>query len=121
MFDGLGSEMNLIIDNLCTKFGTTVEELLPELCKFKVYQSVGYIAAFSILSLFVILCMIIVLIIGKKKGFLSEECIGAEVILTFILFMFLCGIAYQTYYLIIWKNAPTGAAVNYVIQQLKSR
>lgn len=121
MFDGLGTELNTVIDNLCNKFGVTVDTLLPELCKFKVYEAIGYLYAFGIMTAFALICFVGFLIISKKWKLDSIEiCFGMSVI--FVALMILIGcISYQTYQLVIWKNAPTGAAVNYVIQQLKNR
>ena len=120
MIDGLGTELNSIIDNICAKLGTTVDALVPELCKYKLYESIGYITAFSIISAFIIITMLIVFALWQKAESSSGEYEVLELCLGAVLFLFICGIAYQVYFFIVWKNAPTGAAVDYVIQQLKN-
>lgn len=118
MFDGIGTELNLIIDNICEKLGTTVDALVPELCKYMVYKSIGYIVAFSMISIFIIIAMLVIFMINKKYE--SAELICLEMFLVASLFLMICCISYNVYYLIIWKNAPTGAVVNYLIDQLKN-
>ena len=123
MFDGLGTEVNTIIDNLCSKFGVTVDTLLPELCKYNVYKAIGYISAFSIVIVASLLCMIILNNIRKKTDDIDlyGVCILVMVILLCVSVVLVACISYNVYQLIVWKNAPTGAAVNYVLQQLKNR
>lgn len=120
MFDGLGTELNSIIDNLCSKFGVTVEALLPELCKFKVFECIGYLSAFGIITFFILICLGVINYMGNKKYMDKDYVALGNCFFGFILFGFIIAIAYQVYNLIIWINSPTGAAVNYIIQQLKS-
>ena len=119
MFDGLGTELNSIIDNLCSKFGVTVEALLPELCKFKVFECIGYLAAFGIIALFILICLGIIYYLQKKEYCPEELAFTGYFSFTAILSGLVIAIAYTVYKLIIWVNSPTGAAVNYIIQQLK--
>ena len=120
MFDGLGTELNSVIDNLCSKFGVTVEALLPELCKFKVFECIGYLAAFGIITFFILICLGIINYMGNKKNIDDNDIFIMNCGFSVILFGFIVAIAYQVYNLIIWINSPTGAAVNYIIQQLKN-
>lgn len=51
----MGEEVNIIIDNLCTKLGTTVQTLIPEMAKMNILEGIVTI----------IICVIILIFLYK--------------------------------------------------------
>lgn len=53
----MAEEVNIIIDNLCTKFGTTVQTLVPEMAKMNISEGIVTI----------IICVIILIFLYKAS------------------------------------------------------
>ena len=47
----MGEEINIIIDNLCTKFGTTLQNLIPEMAKVNIAEDIVTIIICAIVSI----------------------------------------------------------------------
>ena len=51
----MGEEINIIIDNLCNKFGTTIQTLVPEIAKMRIAEDIVSI----------VICIILLIILYK--------------------------------------------------------
>jgi len=118
MIDITGEDVNLIIDNLCMKFNTTVDNLIPELIKLKTVSAVASICV-------CIIFMTTGLIMFRKAINIAEDelsfgwamlsiCMFVFLVITFICF------GMNMYKLIVWSNAPYGAAIEYILQLLRN-
>ncbi len=68
----MGEEVNIIIDNLCNKFGTTIQTLVPEIAKMRIAEDIVSIAICTILL--IIICKII----KKVREYIKEQDCGLE-------------------------------------------
>lgn len=65
------NEMNAVIDNLCNRFGTTVEHLIPEIIN---YLRVSDAMILIILTVCLIICLVALLLVYKDvKRRITEE------------------------------------------------
>ena len=117
-------DVNQIIDNLADKLGTTASTLLPELVK---YKTVSCIANLVITGIIFVICGLIITVslkvfcaMDKIDRYDSFEmfmfpiglCVGG------LLISFIC-IMINLHELIVWTNAPTGAAVYYILTGIR--
>lgn len=63
----MGEEVNIIIDNLCNKFGTTIQTLVPEMVKMYIAENIVSIA------ICVILLIILYKVIIKVREYIKEQ------------------------------------------------
>lgn len=111
--------VNTIIDNLCTKFGTTLQNLIPEMAKANIAEDIVVIAICAIVS-------IVMYKIFKKgwKCYQEENCYDKEE----YVFMILCAIIIGVIFVIIlscsivnltgWIASPTAKTVQAVISMI---
>lgn len=71
----MGEEVNIIIDNLCNKFGTTIQALVPEMAKMYIAKDIVSIA------ICVIFLVIIYKIMTKVWEYIKEQDCGLEPII----------------------------------------
>ncbi len=115
-----GQEINVVIDNLCNKFGTTIERLIPELAKAGIASSIFHIIIFGFFSL----CSVYV-VYRLVKFFLANV---DEYIDDFrsicgmftLIFSSIAGVVLTTfvfgniYSLIMWNNYPYVMTIKYI-------
>ena len=115
-------EINNVIDNLCQKFGTAQEALIPEMARMNV--TVSWIN----IVFFLILLSISALIIWKfYKAYKNAKYNDEQffyIMASFIAFGFVIFFMWEIYDNAItiaqWNSAPTAKAIEYTLQLLKN-
>lgn len=115
----MGEEVNIIIDNLCAKFGTTLQNLIPEMARMNIAEDIVVI----------IICAIVSIVMYKifKKGwkcYQEEDYYDKEE----YIFMMICAIIVGVIFVIIlsfsivnltgWIASPTAKTVQTVISMI---
>lgn len=119
------NDINSIIDNLANKLGTTATKLLPELVKYEIANSLATLVISAIImvvsGVFISICIHILNVHEKSDKYYDDEififplfCGGIFFIISFIITMV------SIHSLIVWSNAPTGAAVYYILNGFHS-
>ena len=114
----IDESINSIINNLCEKFGTTVDNIIPEVAR---YQAVTYGVQFIIGIICLIIALLLIRLFVKNK--LDPDVNYIAIIFIFVIFIFfiIAGIVNLITGLntFVWIFAPKGAFVNYVYSLLK--
>ena len=114
----MAEEINTIIDNLCAKFGTTLQNLIPEMARMNIAEDI----------VIIIICTIASIVMYKifKKGWkcYKEDSYDKEE----YIFMILCAIIVGIIFVIIlsysivnltgWIASPTAKTVQTVISMI---
>lgn len=115
----MGEEVNIIIDNLCTKFGTTLQNLVPEMTKMNIAEDIVVI----------IICAIVSIVVYKifKKGwniYKKEDCYDKEE----YIFMIICAILVGIIFTVIlsfhivdltgWIASPTAKTIRAIVSMI---
>lgn len=115
-----GSEINNVIDNLCQRFGTVQEELIPELARMNIVKSCLIVLAT------ILLLMICIFVLMKCANFLKKATDEDEITIC----MFLGGLAlllaswgmWELFNsiadVIQWKISPTAKTIEFIIQSI---
>lgn len=115
-----GAEINNVIDNLCQRFGTVQEELIPELARMNIVKSCIIVLAT------ILLLMICIFVLTKCANFLKEATDSDEITIC----MFLGGLALllascgifelfsNTADIVQWMIAPTAKTIEFIIQSV---
>lgn len=113
----MGEEINIIIDNLCTKFGTTLQNLIPEMARMNITERVMEI----------IICIIMIIIMYKlsmkfwkrriemddlEEAFPMIFTIQGGIIFAMILFCSIISLAG-------WIASPTTKTINVIMKMIK--
>lgn len=120
----IGEQVNVVIENLCQKFGATQEVLVPEMARLIIARSCVN-AAFC-----AIMCLVCILLIVKWiRVMKSDKCSWDEQqtwslispfsgIALFICFGFLW---FNVSEAVQWQAAPTAKAVEYILNLVRNR
>lgn len=107
----MGTEINIVIDNLCNKLGTTVENLIPELARYHIVMDMVGIA------------MCVAMIIGGsimlRKAMGTNDCYFEDIFWSIgIVFIVIAaiGVVVLIAFLAGWLASPTAAAVKELIE-----
>ena len=118
-----GNDVNVVVNTLCEKFGTTAEFLIPEVAKYKVSTSFA-----KVVSLYILL---IIFFIGLKKCFekITKEMDipkhePFEYTTCIIILAGVCAfIISEMYWLLLefvgWMASPYGAMISLVLESMK--
>lgn len=111
----MGEEINIIIDNLCTKFGTTLQNLIPEMAKVNIAEDIVTIIICAIVSI------VMYKIFKKSWKYYKEE--EEEYIL-----MMVCTVVIGTIFVIIlgcsivnltgWIASPTAKTIQTIVSMI---
>ena len=110
----MDEKINAVINNLCEKFGTTAEFLVPEIAKYEIATDVVWIIFSTVL-------IIILVIIAVRSHRVMEYDDGYEVLFfvsVFLVFIFaaiLCGCVSDA---VGWMVSPYGAVVQMITRRL---
>lgn len=115
----MGEEVNIIIDNLCTKLGTTVQTLVPEMAKMNISENI----------VIIIICTIVAIVIYKifkkvwkiyKEDYHSNN--------EYYIFLIICTIVIESIIVIIagfsvtslagWIASPTAKTIETIIAMI---
>jgi hypothetical protein len=114
--------INSVIDNLCLKLGTTVENLLPELIRYKRVGVITDVIIFGIAQIvFIFICKRFLIKMIPTES--DEAGVEALKILGLVM-MGLTGIItpicllVSIHELVIWVVSPEGAAIEYILRLL---
>lgn len=114
----MGEEtVNTIIDNLCAKFGTTLQNLIPEMARMSIAEEIAVI----------VICIIIIIIIYKlsmkiwKRSIeMSDPDEATPLIFTITGGVFFVGIlSFSVISLIGWIASPTAKTIQMIIGMIK--
>lgn len=115
-----GAEINNVIDNLCQRFGTVQEELIPELARMNIVKSCVIVLAT------ILLLTICIFVLKKCANFLKETTDADEIAMC----MFLGGLTLllaswgvwelfsNTADIIQWMIAPTAKTIEFVLEMV---
>ena len=115
----MGEEVNRVIDNLCAKFGTTLQNLVPEMARMNIAEDI----------VIIIICAIVSIVMYKifKKGWKSykdEEWYDKEEYIIMIICAILVGaifviiLSFSIVNLTGWIASPTAKTVQTVISMI---
>ena len=115
----MGEEVNIIIDNLCAKFGTTLQNLVPEMARMNIAEDI----------VIIIICAIVSIIMYKifKKGwkwykeedYYDKEGYALMMICAIIVgVIFVIILSYSIVNLTGWIASPTAKTVQTVISMI---
>ena len=115
-------EINNVIDNLCQKFGTAQETLIPEMARMNVTVSRISIAFFLVLLLISILIILKFYKAYKNAKYNDEQFfyIKATIITFGFVIFFMWEIYDNAITIAQWNSAPTAKAIEYTLQLLKN-
>ena len=115
----MAEEVNIIIDNLCTKFGTTLQNLIPEMAKANIAEDI----------VIIIICAIVSIVMYKifKKGwecYKEEDYYDKEGYVLMIICAIIIGIifviilSYSIVNLTGWIASPTAKTIQVIISMI---
>lgn len=115
----MAEEINIIIDNLCAKFGTTLQNLVPEMARMNIAEDI----------VIIIICAIVSIVMYKifKKGWKSykdedyydKEGYALMMICAIIVgVIFIIILSYSIVNLTGWIASPTAKTVQTVISMI---
>lgn len=110
----IGEQVNVVIENLCQKFGATQEVLVPEMAKFCIARA-WINAVFCGIAL--IFC-IVMTFVSIKKMREDIDWLGGSLIFGFVAILFFVGLWWNISEAIQWQAAPTAKAIEYTLQLL---
>lgn len=110
----IGEQVNVVIENLCQKFGATQEVLVPEMAKFCIARAWVNAVFCGIVLIF---CIVMTIVCIRKS---KEDCdwIGGIAIFGAVAVLFLFGLWWNISEAIQWQAAPTAKAIEYTLQLL---
>lgn len=112
----IGEQINVVIENLCQKFGVAQEVLVPEIAKFCIARA-WVNAAFCGIVLIFCIVMTIVCIRKSQEDF---GWFGGIWIFGAVAILFFVGLWWNISEAIQWQAAPTAKAIEYMLQLLKN-
>lgn len=119
-----GQEINIVIDNLCSKLGTTIEYLIPELAKAEITSSIFQIIIFGIFSVCFIYVVykLVKFFLTNSENYIDDfRAVGGTVALIFssiAVVVFMISIFGNIYSLIMWNNYPYVMSLKYITEML---
>ena len=111
----MGTEINLVIDNLCNKLGMTVDNLIPELARYHIaMESLGIV-------LFVGIFLISLLILhnAKNRPFYDDSRDFMEFVSAALVVGSIIGIVVLIILLVGWIASPIGAGVSELLHMIR--
>ena len=112
----IGEQINVVIENLCQKFGATQEVLVPEMAKFCTARAWVNAAFCGIVLIF----CIVMTIVSIRKTKEDIDWFGGTVIFSGVAILFFVGLWWNISEAIQWQAAPTAKAIEYTLQLLKN-
>ena len=115
-----GAEINNVIDNLCQRFGTVQEELIPELARMNIVKSCIIVLAI------ILVLMICIFVLMKCADFLKKATDEDEIALCMFvggltLVLASCGVwalFSNIADIVQWMIAPTAKTIEFVLEMV---
>lgn len=110
----MGNEINIVIDNLCDKFGTTVENLIPELARHHI--------AMQIMG--IVICAVVIFVgVGLyHKGIKTDDFYADDWLIAIGIFLAVVA-TFVAFILVVlltgWIASPTAAGISSLMKLLK--
>lgn len=113
----MGEEINTIIDNLCAKFGTTLQNLVPEMARMSIAEEIAVI----IISIIIIVIMYkLSMKIWKRSIEMSDPDEAIPLIFTITGGVVFTGIlSFSIISLIGWIASPTAKTIEMIMGMIK--
>lgn len=119
---GVGTEINEVINNLCSKLGVTANYLVPKLAEYKAITS-AYLA--GVWFLITVLVFVLSLAVkgkgeeGKLKYF-GETGKATLFVLLFTASIFcLFGVLFYGYEFVGWRFSPEAKSIEYILELIQ--
>ena len=116
---GIGTEINEIINNLCSKLGVTANYLVPKLAEYKAITS-AYLA--GMWFLIAVLAVVLSLVIkgkgedGKIEHFFETGKATLFVLLFTASIFCLFGALFYGYEFVGWRFSPEAKSIEYILE-----
>lgn len=109
----MGNEINVVIDNLCNKLGTTVENLIPELARYHITMQI----------MGIVLCVVVIFVgVGLyHKGIKTDDFYADDWLIAIGIFLAVVA-TFVAIILVVqltgWIASPTAAGISKLIHLL---
>lgn len=115
----IDESINSIINNLCNKFGTTVDNIIPEVARYQAVScGIDFITGIILLTIAILLVRY--MLKNKIDPLDDNNILGVTIFLTTVsLTVFGFAKLSDGLNMFTWIFAPKGAFVNYVYEMLK--
>lgn len=117
-----GTEINDVINNLCSKLGVTANCLVPKLAEYKAIASAYMAGVWFIIAVLGVMLGFAAKGKGEdgKTQYFLEEWRATLSVLLFISSLFcLCGALYYGYEFVGWKFSPEAKTIEYILEVIR--